>query len=699
MKQSGLLLFLLFLSGGFLYSQQPSLEQYMAYPFPSELTTAKTGNRLAVAINEEGRRNLYVAEGPAFDLRKLTAYNEDLGDEITSVQFSADGSWIVFVKGGDHGGSNASTPRNPASLPVQTKVQVWSIAFEGGEPVLLGDGDYPQISPSDDRVAFIRQGQVWISPIDGSSKPEQLFYARGNNGSLQWSPDGSTLAFVSSRESYSLIGIFRDKETPIQWVSPAFARDGSPRWSPDGKQIAFVRRQASGGAPDSILSPVRNPWAIYTADVQSNEAARIWQSPNTPQGAVPTTHGSTNLHWAGENRIAFLSYHDGWPHLYSVPATGGAELQLTSGNFMVEHISLSPDGNWLLASANTGTDTDDIERRHVIRVPVDWEKPEVLTPGTGIETFPVVTGDGAHIVFLSATASRPTLAAILPWDAKGSQSARLIGEQLIPASLKSAPFAVPQHVNFTAPDGNTVYGQLFRPEGDESPRPAIVYIHGGPQRQMLLGWHYGDYYANAYAVNQYLASRGFIVLSVNYRLGIGYGFDFHKPPYAGRYGASEYQDIKAAGEWLAAQPDVNASRIGVYGGSYGGYLMALAIGKDSDLFAAGVDIHGVHNYVGRIPPVSAEPAPDADEAIRLAKVSSPISYVDTWRSPVLFIHGDDDANVDFRQTVDLIRRLEQQDVPFDAIVIPDETHHWMLYKNLLKVNRATVDFLEKQLNN
>jgi len=169
--------------------------------------------------------------------------------------------------------------------------------------------------------------------------------------------------------------------------------------------------------------------------------------------------------------------------------------------------------------------------------------------------------------------------------------------------------------------------------------------------------------------------------------------------FAGRYGASEYQDIKAAGEWLAARADVDASRIGVYGGSYGGYLTALALGRDSDLFAAGVDVHGVHNYIGRIPPVSAEPAPDAEKAIELARLSSPVTYVDTWKSPVLLIHGDDDANVDFSQTLDLLRRLEERGVPHETLMIPDETHHWMLYRHQVQVDQAVADFLLKNLQN
>jgi len=692
-----LLIFSCFASS-LLLGQQPDMETLTSYPFPSELATAATGSRIAVAINEQGRRNLYVAEGPDFRMRKLTAYDEDLGDEITSVQLSRDGRWVVFVKGGDHGGWNGHTPRNPASLPVATKVQVWSMPFAGGEPVLLGEGDEPVISPKGDRVAFVRQGQVWSCAIDGSGKAQQLFYARGSNGSMQWSPDGSALAFVCSRGGHSLIGIFRDRSTPIQWVAAAFARDDSPRWSPDGKRIAFIRRDVAGGAPDSLLAPVRNPWAIWTADVESGKGKLAWTSPNTPQGAVPTTHGGTNLHWVGKGRIAFLAYHDGWPHLYSIPDTGGEAMLLTPGNFMVEHIKPSPDGLWLLASANAGPDADDIDRRHLIRVPVDRPDMEVITPGTGIETFPGVTGDGKQLVFLSATALRPTVPAVLPWPGiKGEP--RLLGEHLIPEGLRNAGLVVPKRVEFKAPDGMTVYGQLFEPEGGPARKPAVVFIHGGPQRQMLLGWHYGDYYANTYALNQYLANKGFVVLSVNYRLGIGYGFDFHKPLFAGRYGASEYQDIKAAGEWLAAQPGVDAGRIGVYGGSYGGYLTALALGKDSELFKAGVDIHGVHNYIGRIPPVSAEPAPDAGKAIELARISSPVSHVHTWKSPVLLIHGDDDANVDFEQTPDLLRRLQQHGVPYETLMIPDETHHWMLYRHQVQVDQATADFLEKHLIN
>jgi dipeptidyl aminopeptidase/acylaminoacyl peptidase len=219
---------------------------------------------------------------------------------------------------------------------------------------------------------------------------------------------------------------------------------------------------------------------------------------------------------------------------------------------------------------------------------------------------------------------------------------------------------------------------------------------------MLLGWHYSDYYSNAYATNQYLASRGFIVVSVNYRLGIGYGYEFHAPPDGGARGASEYRDVQAAAQYLRSLPGVDPARIGIYGGSYGGYLTALALARNSDLFAAGVDVHGVHDWTterarGMLNRDRYEEAPDLARALDIAFKASPVADVATWRSPVLLIHGDDDRNVRFNQSSDLVQRLTQQKVPFETLVIPDDTHHFLRYAHVVTVDSAVAEFLERQL--
>jgi len=218
---------------------------------------------------------------------------------------------------------------------------------------------------------------------------------------------------------------------------------------------------------------------------------------------------------------------------------------------------------------------------------------------------------------------------------------------------------------------------------------------------MLLGWNYSDYYSNAYASNQYLVSKGFNVLVVNYRLGIGYGFDFHKAANAGIAGASEYLDIKAAGEWLKTQSFVDPNKIGIYGGSYGGYLTALALARDSKLFAAGVDIHGVHDWVINASIVAAneryEKAPDYEKAIKVAWQSSPVSSISSWTSPVMIIHADEDRNVRFNQSVDLINRLSKTKVKVETLMIVDDTHHWMKHSNAVLVYQSVADYFVKTL--
>lgn len=682
------------------WSQGFTMAAVKSAPFPNELTASAQGSKIAWAFNEEGKRNVYVAEGPDFKPRKLTNYNLDDGQEITSLSISNDGKWVVFVRGGDHGSNwEDGLPVNPSFTATPYKVQVLSVPFAGGEVKSLVEGDAPQITPKGTDVTFVKGGQLWTVPIDGSTPAKNLFTTRGSINSFEWSSDGSRLVFSVGRGDHSFVGVYTNAETPIQWIAPNFNHDTSPRWSPDGTRVTFIRTPGNGGAPDSVLTRRHRPWSVWMADVKTGKATQLWKAPTTLAGSYPTTHGTTNLNWAAGERITFLSYHDGWPHLYSISSQGGAPLLLTPGNFMAEYIKLSPDGKWLLFCANAGPDKLDLDRRHVVRVPLDKAAMEVLTPGTGLEWTPAATGDGSTIAYISATAQRPPLPTVMNVTSKQT---KILAQDLVPAGFPEKSLVTPKKVTFKSSDGVLVHADLFEPVGGAAKKPAIIYIHGGPPRQMLLGWHYSDYYSNAYAANQYLANLGFVVLAVNYRLGIGYGFDFHQPANAGTNGASEYLDIKAAGEWLAQQPNVDASKIGTYGGSYGGYLVALALGKDSKLFAAGVDIHGVHDRTiertrNMVSPDKYERAPDADKALQVGWASSPTAYVSTWTSPVLMIHGDDDRNVRFSQSTDLVRRLDKKGVEVETMVIVDDTHHWMKHSNAIQIYGATGDYFVRKL--
>ena len=239
-----------------------TIEQVRSYPFPSELAAASTGARVVWAFDELGVRNIYAAEGPSWTPRKVTSYTDDDGQELTNVSLSPDGKTIVYVRGGDHDGNWSDLAPDPASNPKQPKVEIWSVPFSGGTPKRLAEGDEPVMSPKGDVVAFSKGGAIWTVPIDGSKEASKLFFAKGSSNSPVWSPDGSKLAFVSSRGGHSFIAIYNGDSNPIRYIAPSTMRDGSPRWSPDGKQVAFVRSAGGGGAPKTVLELHPNPFAI-----------------------------------------------------------------------------------------------------------------------------------------------------------------------------------------------------------------------------------------------------------------------------------------------------------------------------------------------------------------------------------------------------------------------------------------------------
>ena len=668
-----------------------TLEELMSAPFPDNLTAAKTYNRVAWTFNQEGKRNIWVAEGPSFNARRLTAYLEDDGQAISELNFSASANAIVYVRG--EGKNAIGQFPNPTSNPAGTEQTVWSINWSGGEPKKVDAGDSPKIS-AQGVIAYIRDGQIWIALLDSSEKPKQLI-VRGQNHDVEWSPDGANLVFVSTRGDHSFIGVYDAAAKTVHFIAPSVDTDSDPVWSVEGKRIAFVRRPAEprDSPVGYFLQPDKpHPWAIWVADVSTGTAHEIWHSSASPDSSYPFMAKDTGggvIRWAAENRLLVASEEDGWQHLYSLPVDGGPPRLLTSGNCEVEQWSLAPDRKSVFFNSNCG----DIDRRHLWTVGITGADLRQFTRGDGNEWSPAVLSDGQTVVYFGSDAKNPGRPFLSKVTADRAISA--LAPETWPANFPSPQLLAPQQVTFKAADGLEIHGQLFLPAKAEAKgkHPALVFMHGGPIRQMLLGWHYMYYYANSYAMNEYLASRGYVVLSVNYRSGIGYGRAFREAPGRAGRGATEYKDIVAAGKYLQGRADVDASRIGLWGGSYGGYLTALGLARNSDIFAAGVDFHGVHdwptdNWDGKnIPP----------ELTKLAHESSPVTSIETWKSPVLFIHGDDDRNVYFAQTVDLVARLRARGVAIEQLVFPDDVHDFLLHRNWLAGYHATSDFFDRRL--
>ena len=654
-----------------------TLDQVLGFAFATELTASPTGARVAWVVNLRGVRNIMVAEAPRYQARQITACTEDDGYELGQLAWTPDASAIVYTRGNG---------ANPALDPKGTEQAVWLVALNGSAPRRIGEGSEAAVSPGGDRVAFLRKGQVWAAALDGKTPASQAFQARGECSRLRWSPDGTRLAFESRREDHSFIGVYDFDASRLRYPDPGTDFDSMAEWSPDGRSVAFLRLPSSGTREVREARRTGEPWSIRVASAETEAAAgpgrEIWRAPEGRGSVYHEITARNQILWAAGDRIVFPWEQDGWTHLYSIPVSGGAPALLTPGAFEVEQVALAADRRAVIFNSNQG----DIDRRHLWRVAVAGGTPTPITSGPGIEWAPVPTG--GSLAFLCSDALHPPHPAIQMGN--GFRDIEPAGNA---GDFPLAHMVTPLPVEFPSTDGLRLHGQLFLPPGRRAGTrsPAVVFFHGGPRRQMLLGWHPMYYYANAYALNQYLANAGYVVLAVNFRSGIGYGLDFREALNYGASGASDFNDVRAAGAYLQSRAEVDPGRIGAWGGSYGGYLTAMALARASDIYKAGSDFSGVHDWAIELDIPAT--APDYKTAFD----ASPMAFADSWRSPVLFIQGDDDPDVKFKNTVMLADALRRRKVEVEELIFPDEVHDFLLYRSWLDAYRATVRFFERRL--
>ena len=665
-----------------------TLNDVMQAPYPYDMVPAPTGSAVAWVFDAKGCRNIWVADpSHGAKARQITPYTDCDGFNTRDLAWSRDTKSIAFTRGQNLWDE---TPANVNSSPEGSMPkEVWMVATAGGVPHRVGAGDSPSFSPDGSRLLFIDKKTILTVAASGDGDAQPLLIDQGTVDSLTWAPDGKRLAFVSHRGSHSLIGVYDFVDQTIVWLSPSLDYDSSPAFSPDGARIAFVH-VAEKAPPEYFSQRSGRPWSIWTADVKTGQGRRVWIADAGP-GSVfhPTISANndvpsaTNLFWTNHDDLVFPWEKSGWLHLYAVPVQGGTARALTVGKFEVIHVVFSQDRKRLVYSSTQ----DDTDRMHIWTVDAEHGSAVRTGQSHAIEDLPQIGADGA-LFALQSDGDQPLHPVVL---SAGGQWRRLAPEA-IPSSFPSSKLVMPRAVTFRAKDGQETHAQLFLPrETTSKPHPAILFFHGGPKRQMLLGFDPKRTYSWIYAFNQYLLAEGYIVLSVNYRGGTGYGLDYREADDLGPGGGSELNDLLGAITYLRGRQDVDSHRLGIWGPSYGGLMTALGLARASDALAAGVDYSGIHNWS------TYEPIDGAD-ANRRAVESSPIATIDQWHSPVLLVQADDDSVVPFQQAAELIEGLRSHNIDHDVIMIPNEIHDMARYSSWMMLFNAADVYFDRHLD-
>jgi dipeptidyl aminopeptidase/acylaminoacyl peptidase len=597
---------------------------------------------------------------------------------VGDVTISPDGENVVFSR---------SRWRDESEPPGPAHANLWLVAATGGEPRRLTHADgrdsMPRFSPDGSTLAFLAQRgedskrtRVLLLPL-GGGEARSLTDERFNVTELAWAPDGRTIAFVAEEpktaEEEAAVKAGRDQVVVDQdlrprrlWLADVSTGRVSPLaslgedsawafdWSPDGSALVAVVTE-------------RN----RTDDSYMFKRIRILPLEGKGRELVPIVGKVGEVAWSPDGRtVAWLGGVDASdPYqgsLFVVPAAGGTPRNLTGATEETgQSLAWLPDGHIALASV-TGTETG------VWRVDPSTARREPLVP-PGVAAFTAISWarDASRYAFEGSTSQHPPDV----WAGRpGTPPARITESN---PRLEALPRGAQGTVRYPASDGLEIEGVVIRPVGFEDGvrYPLVVIVHGGPESQFLNAW------INSYSrPGHALAERGFVVFFPNYRGSTGRGVAFSKADHRD-LGGREFVDVLDGIDHLAETGWIDPDRVGMMGGSYGGYFTALAVTKHSERFAAGVKLFGItswESFLGQsdIPVENAMVHWDlwCYEHVALCREASPIAHIDKADTPTLILQGKEDLRVPKAQSDELYAALRWKKVPVEYVVYPREKH-------------------------
>jgi dipeptidyl aminopeptidase/acylaminoacyl peptidase len=448
------------------------------------------------------------------------------------------------------------------------------------------------------------------------------------------------------------------------------------QWSEDGTRAVMLARAADN----------KDRWVLMLdpAAARTKVLARVHDE------AWVGGPGSLILGWLPDDRrVYFVSEADGWAHLYTVSTDGGSPAQLTSGRFEVSDVRLSRDKAKFYFTSSEGS----LFERHLYEMPAGGGQRTRLTSLAGNNQAEVSPDEGVLAV-VNSYSNRPPELFVQPNRPLPPSGAK----QPVPTRVTESPTAEwlshnwtdPPVVGFPARDGTTVYARLYKPENFRRGGPAVVFVHGAGYLQNAHKW-WSSYYRE-YMFHHLLVERGYVVLDIDYRGSAGHGRDWRTGIYR-HMGGKDLTDHLDGVRYLVSEHGVDPRRVGIYGGSYGGFITLMAMFKEPGVFAAGAALRPVTDWAHYNHPYTAnilnEPQADAEAYRR----SSPIYFAEGLRGALLICHGMVDVNVHFQDSVRLAQRLiELRKENWELAVYPVEDHaferssSWAdQYKRILKL--------------